>query len=128
MGAARMAPWPSRRPTGQALYEVRDWSRERPRPYVAIDATRGLSVGSSARSLTGVDPATVRGWVAVSVTPLMQTRRDELAWLRKYCPVGTLSGGSVLVYRFSDAPDPGAGPERPVAPCTGADWSTRRSG
>ncbi|WP_421120345.1 hypothetical protein ACE2AJ_03230 [Aquihabitans daechungensis] len=66
--------------------------------------------------------------MAAAVTPLMQTRRDELAWLRKYCPVGTLGGGSVLVYRFEQPPDPAPGPERPVEPCFGATWSSDRSG
>lgn len=111
---------------GQALYEVRGWAMERTAPYVAIDSTRGLAVEGGSRSLAGVSPATVRGWVAVGVTPLMQTRREELAWLRKYCPVDTLGGGSVLVYRFASSPDPAPGPERPVAPCLGADRSRRR--
>ncbi|MCB1039830.1 MAG: glycosyltransferase family 39 protein [Acidimicrobiales bacterium] len=120
---------------GQALYEVREWASGHDRPYVALDTTRGMEVGGGSRSLTQVAPEAVRGWVAVGVTPLMQTRRDDtvwadpesdpppgfsLAWLRKYCPVGTLGGGSVLVYRFDEAPDPAPGPERPVVPCFGA--------
>ena len=124
---------------GQALYEVRAWAASHDEPYVAIDTTRGLEVGGGARSLTQVAPEDVRGWVAVGVTPLMQTRRDEtvwrdpeapappgfsLAWLRKYCPVGTLGGGSVLLFRFDDAPDPSPGPERPVAPCFDAEFSS----
>lgn len=113
---------------GQGLYEVRAWARDRDRPYVALDTTRGLTVGGGSRRLGDVDPTAVRGWVAVGVTPLMQTRRDELAWLRKYCPVGTLAGGSVLVYRFDRPPDPRPGPERPVSACEGADASTRRGG
>ena len=71
----------------------------------------------------------------------MQTRRDQsvwpdptedpppgfsLAWLRKYCPVGELGGGSVLVYRFDEAPDPAPGPERSVEPCFGAEVSSAR--
>ena len=75
-----------------------------------------------------VDPEDVRGWVAVGVTPLMQTRVRELAWLRKYCPVDTIGGGSVLVYRFTTEPDSSPGPERPVGPCFGARRSTVRSG
>lgn len=118
---------------GQSLYEVRDWAEAHDRPYVALDATRGMEVGGGSRSLRGVDPADVRGWVAVGVTPLMQTRkgddvaRGELAWLRRYCPVATLGGGSVLVYRFDVAPDPRPGPERPVEPCIGASFSARSS-
>ncbi|MCU1497679.1 MAG: glycosyltransferase [Acidimicrobiales bacterium] len=110
---------------GQALYEVRSWARDHEEPYVALDSTRGLDVGGGSRSLEGVDVSSVRGWVAVGVTPLMQTRRADLVWLRKYCPVDTLGGGSVLVYRFTDAPDPGDGPERPVEACLGAPRSTR---
>jgi 4-amino-4-deoxy-L-arabinose transferase-like glycosyltransferase len=109
---------------GQALYEVRSWAEEHDHPFVAIDRTRGLEVGGGSRPLLDADPSEVEGWVAVGVTPLMQTRKSELAWLRKYCPVGTLGGGSVLVYRFESPPDPAPGPERPVAPCFGADWST----
>ncbi|MEZ5182894.1 MAG: glycosyltransferase family 39 protein [Acidimicrobiales bacterium] len=126
---------------GQALWEVRDWARAHDDPYVAMDTTRGLSTAGWSRALSAVDPAEVRGWVAVGVTPLMQTRRDEtvwpdpsadpppgfsLAWLRKYCPVGELGGGSVLVYRFDEAPDPAPGPERPVEPCFGAAASSAR--
>ncbi|MFN8018508.1 MAG: glycosyltransferase family 39 protein [Acidimicrobiales bacterium] len=113
---------------GQALYEVRRWAEVHDRPYVAIDTTRGMTVGGGSRSLADVDPADVRGWVAVGVTPLMQTRVRELAWLRKYCPVGAIGGGSVLVYRFTEAPDPSPGPERPVGPCFGARRSSDRTG
>lgn len=111
---------------GQGLYELRDWAKSR-RAYVAMDSTRGLAVGGGTRPLASVAPGDVRGWVAVGVTPLMQTRRAELAWLRKYCPVDQLAGGSILVYRFTSAPDPSPGPERPVAPCQGAARSDRNS-
>jgi 4-amino-4-deoxy-L-arabinose transferase-like glycosyltransferase len=109
---------------GQALTEVRSWAEDRDAPFVAIDRTRGLEVGGGTRPLRGTDPGEVEGWVAVGVTPLMQTSRDELAWLRKYCPVGTLGGGSILVYRFEEPPDPSPGPERPVPSCSGAEFST----
>jgi 4-amino-4-deoxy-L-arabinose transferase-like glycosyltransferase len=112
---------------GQALHDVRSWARTRDRPFVALDSTRGLAVGEGSRSLREVEPDEVRGWVAVGVTPLMQTRFEELAWLRKYCPVATLGGGSVLVYRFDDAPSSAPGPERPVSPCFGDAVSTDRS-
>jgi 4-amino-4-deoxy-L-arabinose transferase-like glycosyltransferase len=111
---------------GQAAYELRAWARSHQHPYVAYDTTRGLRVGGGSRSLTLVDPETVTGWVAVGVTPLVQTRRAELAWLRRWCPVGTLGGGAVLVYRFERPPGPTPGTARPAAPCFGAGWSTAR--
>ena len=109
---------------GQAAYEVRRWAEGRD-ALVAVDTTRGLSVDGGTRPLADVDATEVRGWVAVGVTPLMQTRRDDLAWLRKYCPVGTLGGGSVLVYHFTAEPDPRPGPETPVGPCLGDPSSHR---
>jgi hypothetical protein len=105
---------------GQGLYELRAWARHHPGAYVAYDRTRGLEVEGGTRPLKGVRPSSVRGWVAAGVTPLMQTRRAGLLWLHKYCPVGTVAGGSILLYRFTSAPDPSPGPERPVAPCFGA--------
>lgn len=109
---------------GQALYEVRDWVADHDRPFVAVGSTRGLSVGGGSRELVGADPADVEGWVAVGVTPLLDTWREQLSWVRSYCPVGTLGGGSVLVYRFRTAPDVGVGPMRPVEPCFGDEWSS----
>ena len=129
------SPWPATPPyrwvsdsnvdVGQAVFEVRDWVADHDHPYVAIDATRGLSVGGSSRQLLGADPAAIKGWVAVGVTTIRDTRRRELAWLRAYCPVGSIGGGSVLVYRFDRPPGPAPGPDRPAAPCFGDRWSTR---
>ena len=123
-------PWPwhpsyqwvsdSNLDAGQGLYEVRRWARTHDHPFVAVDTTRGLAVEGGSRSMTKVPARRIHGWVAVGVTPLMQTRRDDLAWLRKYCPVDTLAGGSILVYRFVGVPDASPGPERPVDPCFGA--------
>lgn len=107
---------------GQGLYEVRSWAKGR-HAWVALDRTRGLEVGAGTRPLLEAVPGDVRGWVAVGASALLQNRRHELAWLRKYCPVGSLAGGSVLVYRFEQPPDPSPGPTRPVAPCHGADES-----
>jgi 4-amino-4-deoxy-L-arabinose transferase-like glycosyltransferase len=110
---------------GQALYEVRDWVVGHDRPFVAVGSTRGLTVGGGSRELVGADPADVQGWVAVGVTPLLDTWREQLSWVRAYCPVGTLGGGSVLVYRFRTVPDTAVGPMRPVEPCFGDEWSSR---
>jgi hypothetical protein len=60
----------------------------------------------------------VRGWVAVSPTKLATNDRDALAWLRAYCPVGTI-GGSVLLYRFDAPVDSRPGPTMPVGRCPG---------
>lgn len=104
---------------GQDLWRVREWSAGRD-PWVAVLAPRGLTVGGTTRDLVDADPAEVTGWAAVGVTPLTVTQRDALSWLRRYCPVGTLGGGSVLIYRFEDPPTPAPGPDRPVPHCTGA--------
>jgi hypothetical protein len=77
------------------------------------------------RELSATDPREVTGWVAAAATPLTVTQRDRLAWLRAYCPVGTI-GGSVLLYRFRSPPDPAPGPDRPAPPCpSGQRYSTR---
>jgi hypothetical protein len=93
---------------------------------VAVIAPRGLDAGPGVRDLVGAEPGTVTGWVAVGATSLTVVHRDELAWLRKYCPVDLLGGGSVLVYRFAEPPDPEPGPTRPVGPCLSAEVSRRR--
>jgi 4-amino-4-deoxy-L-arabinose transferase-like glycosyltransferase len=108
---------------GQDMFRLDEWSEGR-RPWVAMISTRGLSRPSGSRRLVGADPAEVTGWVAVGVTSLTVVDRDELAWLRAYCPVGSI-GGSILLYRFDEPPSSEPGPVRPVAPCDGADVSTR---
>ena len=66
--------------------------------------------------LIGTPPESLRGWVAASVTNLTALHRDELSWLRAYCPVDAL-GGSILLYYFDTPPDATAGPTMPVPPC-----------
>jgi 4-amino-4-deoxy-L-arabinose transferase-like glycosyltransferase len=102
---------------GQGLYQLQAWAQGRD-ARVAYFGPRGIGVGSipGARPLVGVDPATVEGWVAVSATDLTSAERDQLAWLRAYCPVGEL-GGSILVYRFDRPPSAAPGPTRPVGRC-----------
>ena len=111
---------------GQDLELLRSWSVGLS-PYVDWFGPRGTSYADipGARDLLVVDPATVRGWVAVSATNLTSVHADRLSWLRAYCPVGTL-GGSVLLYRFDRAPDTSPGPVAPALPCVG-DESTRPS-
>lgn len=128
------SPWPftpayrwvsdSNVDVGQGLYELRDWSTTHDRPFVALGSTRGLHVGGGSRSLIGTERSEVTGWVAVGVTALRDTFRAELGWLRAYCPVGSIAGGSVLVYRFASPPSPG-NVVRPAPACFGAEWSTR---
>lgn len=110
---------------GQALYELRRWASTHEGAFVAYGATRGLVVGERTRELVAADPADVTGWVAVGVTALRDTWRAELSWLRAYCPIGTLAGGSVLVYRFGLPPDGSNGPDRPAPPCFDREWSSR---
>ena len=110
---------------GQALYDLRRWASTHEGAFVAYGATRGLVVGERTRELVAADPADVTGWVAVGVTALRDTWRAELSWLRAYCPVGTLAGGSVLVYRFGLPPDGSNGPDRPAPPCFDREWSSR---
>jgi 4-amino-4-deoxy-L-arabinose transferase-like glycosyltransferase len=112
---------------GQSLWELRDWSRTHP-AWVAVVTPRGLGVPSGARRLVDADPAEVRGWVAAGVTALTVVDRDQLAWLRAWCPVGELAGGAVLVYRFDRPPGPGDGPTTPAAPCGAGERFSRRVG
>ena len=74
--------------------------------------------------LIGTPPDALHGWVAVSVTNLTALHRDELSWLRAYCPVGSI-GGSILLYYFDAPPDATPGPTMPVGPCFGAAASHR---
>lgn len=113
---------------GQDLHRVRAWADDHDRPWVAVVAPRGLEVGGDTRDLVEADPGEVTGWAAVGATALTVVSRDELAWLRAYCPVGTLGGGSTLLYRFDRPPSAEPGPTRPVAPCPDEPFSRRRSG
>jgi hypothetical protein len=66
-----------------------------------------------------VAPERVEGWVAASASDLTSADRGSLAWLRAYCPVGTL-GGSILLYHFTSHPTGAPGPAAPAPLCTGA--------
>ncbi len=104
---------------GQDFTLLTAWSRGR-HPYVAYFGPRGITASSipGARSLVGTAPSAVSGWVAASASDLTSADRSSLAWLRGYCPVGTL-GGSILLYYFASAPDAAAGPSTPAAVCSG---------
>jgi hypothetical protein len=90
----------------------------------AIVRARGFDIPASVRSLIGAPPESVHGWVAVSVTNLTALHRDELAWLRAYCPIDTI-GGSILLYRFDSPPTSERGPAMPAESCWGAEFSHR---
>ena len=107
---------------GQDMFRLERWS-EGEAPYVSMISTRGLRRPPGSRELVGVDPSDVTGPVAVGVTSLTISHREELSWLRAYCPVGTI-GDSILLYRFEEPPDGRPGPDRPVPPCDG-EVSTR---
>jgi hypothetical protein len=106
---------------GQDFNLLATWSRGR-HPYVAYFGPRGVTPAdiAGARSLVGVPPARISGWVAASASDLTSVDRSSLAWLRAYCPVGTL-GGSILLYHFSVPPTPSAGPAAPAPLCQGTD-------
>ena len=104
---------------GQGLTALQEWAPGKT-PFVAWFGPRGTSYSDvpGARDLLATDPTRVRGWVAVSVTSLNSDARVRLAWLRAYCPVGTL-GGSIVLYRFSAAPSAVPGPVAPAPYCSG---------
>jgi hypothetical protein len=104
---------------GQDFSLLTAWSRGR-HPFVAYFGPRGVTVADvpGARPLVGAAPASISGWVAASASDLTSADRASLAWLRAYCPVGTL-GGSILLYRFTSAPTAAPGPAAPAPRCTG---------
>jgi hypothetical protein len=109
---------------GQAEFELEDWAKGKD-AYVAVANTRGLSRPSGTKDLLKTDASKVRGWVAVGVTPLMELHAEKLSWLRAHCPVGTLGGGAILLYRFDGPPNTAPGPSQPAAACSGSRFSTR---
>ncbi|MEO8696702.1 MAG: glycosyltransferase family 39 protein [Acidimicrobiales bacterium] len=92
----------------------------------AIVRARGFSLPASVQPLLGTAPAALDGWVAVSVTNLTALHRDELSWLRAYCPVDSI-GGSILLYYFDSPPDGAPGPTTPARPCPAAAAASHRS-
>ncbi len=108
---------------GQDRDRLADWARGRD-AWVSLGRARGIPRPAGTRPLLEADPAALTGWVAVGVSDLTRTHRDELAWLRRWCPVDTI-GGSILIYRFDAPPGPTPGPDRPVADCFGAARSHR---
>lgn len=109
---------------GQGYREVAAWAAGKDVRSALIQA-RGLPpIG---RPLEPGERMVGHAWLVVGASALTVYRRDDLAWLRAYCPLRTLAGGSVLVYRFDRPPDRTAGPVRPVGPCRGRERSVRRT-
>jgi 4-amino-4-deoxy-L-arabinose transferase-like glycosyltransferase len=104
---------------GQDFGLLTAWSRGR-HPYVAYFGPRGITDADipGTRHLVGVAPGEVTGWVAASASELTSAQRGPLAWLRAYCPVGTL-GGSILLYYFDRPPSGAPGPVTPAPLCPG---------
>jgi 4-amino-4-deoxy-L-arabinose transferase-like glycosyltransferase len=109
---------------GQDNDRVAAWATQHPGAWVALLHPRGVDNPAATRELRGTDASVVDGWLAVSATRLTEIDRDELSWLRAYCPVDDI-GGSVLLYRLAGAPDTRPGPTMPASPCAGAEYSTR---
>lgn len=105
---------------GQDFDLLTAWSQEH-HPYVAYFGPRGITVANvpDARPLLGVAPRHITGWVAASATELTSAAPTALAWLRRYCPVGTL-GGSIVLYYFKTPPTSMSGPTMPAAMCAGS--------
>ena len=108
---------------GQDVERFIAWA-EHNQVAAAIVRARGFDLPASVQPLIGTAPDSLHGWVAVSVTNLTALHRDELSWLRTYCPVGTF-GGSILLYYFATPPEATPGPTMPVGPCFGAAASHR---
>jgi Dolichyl-phosphate-mannose-protein mannosyltransferase len=107
---------------GQDLRRLDDWSQDRS-PWVSVARARGLELPEGSRPLADADPDELTGWVAVGASNLTRGQRDELAWLRRWCPVDTI-GGSILIYRFEEPPGDRPGPDRPAGPCFDQTWSS----
>jgi hypothetical protein len=110
---------------GQDWYRVNQWATSHD-AWVGYFGSPGLGDILPAKNLLAVEPQNIEGWVAVSASYLTDYRAAPLAWLRAYCPVGSI-GSTVLLYRFKGAPSAAPGPAEPVRPCWGAPVSRRRA-
>ena len=109
---------------GQDYYRLQAWSAGRD-AWVEYDGPIGVDSAPipGTRAMPVTRPDGVTGWVAISATALTTSYyRSAWAYLRAYCPVGTV-GRSIVVYRFASPPRAGIGPDRPAAPCAGASYS-----
>jgi hypothetical protein len=104
---------------GQDGYRLAEWMEGRTGHVSYFGGASVVDRVPGFRPLIGARPAELTGWVAVSASQLTTHFRDELAYLRAYCNVGTISG-TVLLYRFDDPPTARPGPEMPAGRCDGA--------
>lgn len=109
---------------GQGQRELADWSRGKDVRFAVI---RPRGVPPLGPELDADDVDLAGTWVAAGASALTVYDRDRLSWLRAYCPVGELAGGSVLLYRFDADVDRSSGPDRPVGPCPARRYSVRVS-
>lgn len=110
----------------QDVWRVREWAQGRD-AWVAYIGPAGYDADdiTGARQLVGADHSQVTGDLAVFTSALTAYNRDDLSWLRAYCPTG-LIGEAVLLYSLDGPPDLRPGPDRPALPCApGAEISTR---
>lgn len=103
---------------GQDLGELRGLASKGELVAATYLAPRGLDDVIDLPDVRGAAPEAMIGTIAVSTTRLTVLDRDELSWLRAYCPVGSL-GGSILLFTFDEPPDVSPGPDRPRDFCDG---------
>jgi hypothetical protein len=103
---------------GQDALRAIEWATDK-NALVDLQSARGIEGTSVGTSLLDVPQSDVRGWVVVSATRLTVEDRDELSWLRAYCPVGDIDG-SILLYWFDGPVDFSPGPTMPESSCDGA--------
>ncbi len=106
---------------GQDGYDLVDWLDGRTAYVDYFGLVWTIENEPGYRPLRGLPPEEVSGWVAVSATDLTTYWRDEFAWLRAYCNVGTIGdGGTILIYHFDEPPTGEPGPAMPAGRCEGS--------
>ncbi|HEX6422070.1 MAG TPA: glycosyltransferase family 39 protein [Acidimicrobiales bacterium] len=103
---------------GQDGYRLAAWLEGRTAHVAYLGGADPVSDLPGHIPLLGTPPEEVTGWVAVSATLLTTYARDELAWLRAHCHVGTI-GGSIVLFRFDVPPTAEPGPAAPAGRCRG---------
>lgn len=103
---------------GQANETIRRRFDARSVVAASLSGPRGFVVLPGVPRVEEVDARALVGDVLVSGTELTVRHRDELRWLRAYCPVEVVDS-AVLRYRFTKPPDLTPGPSTPASPCDG---------